>query len=311
MTLASRVPGFEDVAGGRAWEILDALARAVWFNSEILFEIALPDEAGHGPLIRRDALIAAGVVSDPAFDGTLALATLWDRAKAKNGGFRTAYHLGCVHESKKRRIVAESYRGGESATAVARRHGVARRYRGVAVHQAPGAGPIPLAFNAGRAVSISAAQLGYPPNGGNLEVAARIIGHKWMRTTQFHNHLQKSRSKRSSESTCERRARGASTGPENRGTLSMSLESDLSRLIRDQFDKNGISFKRSMRLERLTARYFEMTTRRIQPVPRDVHFSDQIHTSLGELSREGESDSSARDAWGMVFGSRVSAVVRS
>ena len=57
-------------------------------KSEILFEIALPDEAGHGPLIRRDALIAAGVVSDPAFDGTLALATLWDRAKAKNGGFR-------------------------------------------------------------------------------------------------------------------------------------------------------------------------------------------------------------------------------
>ena len=30
------------------------------------------------PLIRRDALIAAGVVSDPAFDGTLALATLWE-----------------------------------------------------------------------------------------------------------------------------------------------------------------------------------------------------------------------------------------
>ena len=84
----------------------------------------------------------------------------------------------------------------------------------------------------------------------------------------------------------------------------MSLESDLSRLIRGQFDKNGISFKRSMRLDRLTARYFEMTTRLIQPVPRDVHFSDQIHTSLGELSREGESDSSARDAWGMVFGLR-------
>ena len=28
------------------------------------------------------------------------------------------------------------------------------------------------------------------------------------------------------------------------------FESDLSRLIRDQFDKNGISFKRSMRLVR-------------------------------------------------------------
>ena len=84
----------------------------------------------------------------------------------------------------------------------------------------------------------------------------------------------------------------------------MSLESDLSRLIRDQFDKNGFSYKRSMCLERLTARYFEITTRRIQPAPRDVHFSDQIHTSLGELSREGKSDGSARDAWGMVFGLR-------
>ena len=84
----------------------------------------------------------------------------------------------------------------------------------------------------------------------------------------------------------------------------MSLESDLSRLIRDQFDKNGISYKRSMPLERLTARYLEMTERLIQPVPRDVHFSDQIYTTLGGLSREGESDSSARDAWGMVFGLR-------
>ena len=81
----------------------------------------------------------------------------------------------------------------------------------------------------------------------------------------------------------------------------MSLESDLSRLIRDQFDKNSISYNRSMPLDRLTARYFEMTTRRIQPVPRQVHFSNQIHSSLGELSREGEGDSAARDAWRMVF----------
>ena len=68
----------------------------------------------------------------------------------------------------------------------------------------------------------------------------------------------------------------------------MSLESDLSRLIRDQFDKHGISYDRSMPLQRLTARYFEISTRRIEPTPRRVHFSDQIHTSLGELSRGGE-----------------------
>ena len=84
----------------------------------------------------------------------------------------------------------------------------------------------------------------------------------------------------------------------------MSLESDLSRLIRDQFDKNDISYDSSMPLQRLIARYFEMTTRRIQPVPRDVHFSEKIHTSLGELSRAGESDTSARGTWGMVFGLR-------
>ena len=84
----------------------------------------------------------------------------------------------------------------------------------------------------------------------------------------------------------------------------MSLESDLSRLIRDQFDKHGISYDRSMPLQRLIARYFEISTRRIEPTPRRVHFSDQIHTSLGELSRGGETDSSARDAWGMVFGLR-------
>ena len=84
----------------------------------------------------------------------------------------------------------------------------------------------------------------------------------------------------------------------------MSLESDLLRLVRDQFDKNGISYNRSMRLDRLTARYFEMTTRRIQPVPRDVHFSKQIHTSLGQLSRAGKNDRSAQGAWGMVFGLR-------
>lgn len=38
-------------------------------------------------------------------------------------------------------------------------------------------------------MSISAAQLGYSTNGENLEVAARIIEHMWMRMTQIHNHL--------------------------------------------------------------------------------------------------------------------------
>ena len=81
----------------------------------------------------------------------------------------------------------------------------------------------------------------------------------------------------------------------------MTLYSDLSRLIRGQFDKHGISYDCSMPLHRLTARYFEMNMRLIQPVPRRVHFSDQIHASLGELSRRGKDDTAARDAWGAIF----------
>ena len=81
----------------------------------------------------------------------------------------------------------------------------------------------------------------------------------------------------------------------------MTLLSDLSRLIEDQLDKNGISYDRSMPLDRLVARYFEMNVRQVQPVPRQVHFSDRIHPSLGELSRQGRDDPSAENAWGAVF----------
>ena len=76
----------------------------------------------------------------------------------------------------------------------------------------------------------------------------------------------------------------------------MTLCTDFLRLIRGQFDKHGICYDRSMTLRRLVARYFEMNMRCIQPTPRRVHFSDQTHTSLGELSRRG-----AREAWLAVF----------
>ena len=74
----------------------------------------------------------------------------------------------------------------------------------------------------------------------------------------------------------------------------MSLYSDLSRLIGDLFGKHGIDYDRSMPLSRLVVRYFEMNTRLIQPAPRRVHFSDQIHTSLGKLLQRGAGD--AREA---------------
>ena len=81
----------------------------------------------------------------------------------------------------------------------------------------------------------------------------------------------------------------------------MALHSDLSRLIKGQLDKNGISYDGSMPLHRLVARYFEMNVRQIHPVPRRVHFSDQTPASLGELLRPDHDDTSARDAWGSVF----------
>ena len=56
-----------------------------------------------------------------------------------------------------------------------------------------------------------------------------------------------------------------------------------------------------MPLDRLTARYFEMCMRRIQPGPRRVHFSDEIHVSLGELSCQGKDDTSAWDPRRAVF----------
>ena len=81
----------------------------------------------------------------------------------------------------------------------------------------------------------------------------------------------------------------------------MSLRSDLSRPIRGQFDERGISYAPSMGIERLAARYFEMTVRRIEPTPRRVHFSERSRTSLGELSRRGADNGSARTAWRGVF----------
>ena len=81
----------------------------------------------------------------------------------------------------------------------------------------------------------------------------------------------------------------------------MTLCSDLSRLIKGQLDKNGISYDGSMPLHRLVARYFEMNVRQIHPVPRRVHLSDQTHASLGEFLRSDRDDTSARDTWGTVF----------
>ena len=83
--------------------------------------------------------------------------------------------------------------------------------------------------------------------------------------------------------------------------LEMDLRSDLSRLIKGQFDKNAIKYDPSMPLDRLAARYFEMNQRCIQPARRRVHISDRTHASLGKLMRRGKDDPAALDAWFTVF----------
>ena len=57
-------------------------------SSRAVVDIAMPEGSDHGALIHRGALIAAGMISDAAFDGILTLSALWDHAKFKNGGYR-------------------------------------------------------------------------------------------------------------------------------------------------------------------------------------------------------------------------------
>ncbi len=95
--------------------------------------------------------------------------------------------------------------------------------------------------------------------------------------------------------------RAAPAVPCPTGFRDMNLRSDLSRLIQGQLDEHGISWPRSMPLDRLVARCFEMNIRQIHPASRQVHFSDRATASLGELARQGKDDKSARDAWTGVF----------
>ena len=83
----------------------------------------------------------------------------------------------------------------------------------------------------------------------------------------------------------------------------MSFESDLVGIIKRQFDKLGIRYDRSIDSCSLAARYLEMLRRRIAPNPRTVHFSKEIHHSLGDLTRnvDLEQQKKAEEAWRTVF----------
>jgi len=79
----------------------------------------------------------------------------------------------------------------------------------------------------------------------------------------------------------------------------MNLPSDLQHAICSEFSRQGISYPGGADLARLASRLFEMLIRRIEPVPRQVHLSNEIHDSLGRLSRK--MDEGASEAWTTVF----------
>lgn len=79
----------------------------------------------------------------------------------------------------------------------------------------------------------------------------------------------------------------------------MNLRSDLHHAICSEFDRQEISYPEDASLAGLASRLFEMVIRRIEPVPRQVHLSNEIHDSLGRLSRN--MDEGASEAWTTVF----------
>ena len=83
----------------------------------------------------------------------------------------------------------------------------------------------------------------------------------------------------------------------------MDFLSDLTLAIVSEFRHQGISFPECADLSHLASRYLEMRIRRIEPVPRKVHFSEEIHDSLGNLARDTDpkGHGKALEAWKTVF----------
>ncbi len=85
----------------------------------------------------------------------------------------------------------------------------------------------------------------------------------------------------------------------------MNIEADLKQILKSQFDMHGIVHDDTADICDLASNFLEMTNRRISPCPRNVIFSDEIHSSLGKLlqaaERSPEEQKKAREAWGAVF----------
>ena len=83
----------------------------------------------------------------------------------------------------------------------------------------------------------------------------------------------------------------------------MNFTNDLVSIVHNYFSRESISYRGTGDADDLAARYFEMLIRRIAPVPRRVHFSDELHTSLGNLTLTtgAEQKAKALEAWRAVF----------
>ena len=83
----------------------------------------------------------------------------------------------------------------------------------------------------------------------------------------------------------------------------MGLEADLIDIVKHYFFLEGISYEEKGDASDFAARYREMRTRRTVSQPRIVHFSGELHDSLGKLAREtdGETKEKALKAWQTVF----------
>ena len=83
----------------------------------------------------------------------------------------------------------------------------------------------------------------------------------------------------------------------------MNFQRDLVDIIKGHFSQQGISYSGSGDVDDLAARYFEMLLRRIAPVSRCVHFSEELHASLGNLARTSgaKQRKKALEAWNAVF----------
>ena len=88
-----------------------------------------------------------------------------------------------------------------------------------------------------------------------------------------------------------------------RSTHIMDFRSDLYHAIVAEFARQGISHPEHANVADLATHHLEMLIRRIDPVPRQVHFSDEIHDSLGSLARNTDPKCRAKasEAWGTVF----------